>query len=1375
LRLFVKPQEGAVAASGEKSNLALPAVLFTILAALGLGAPLLKSSAPPTPASNPSALSGSRREASYPHSAADLLLDFFDSNTEQFEPAKPWFHGACVGSDTLKCGDDSAAGYQVQFIIATIPDPDSVPLRYKFDSFLDAISEAANIAGFNLFSFDLPWLDTAKETAGGFKLAQEVDIAPSDERDQEADADRKSLFAIKPSDTRRSHKDPGIMLFRQRQSRYKQLLVVFIVGERPDTGVDAPTLRSALDQVAWLSGWRHNNDAQQYAPPSWLGNLTAGQEGIMHLGKPEHIVYLVGPAYSTSRVELDLIFQRWRDSFGGAPRNSAVDPISEGPPDEPKVIAISGSAAGVLSKQEAVTHLVSDVDVVAPQGINYYSTLVQNDALWSSIACDLENGPARSGLVVPHVGSCVDSDSTHGSSVQRPPLFALLVPDNAPTLPLEVIKRVLFVPYPSHISDVRTAFGKIPADTSMLARPLGRRDLGMADESGEQEPDVVPAFSGRSAMYDELSLSTLFATINRERIRRVGIVASDVEDLVFLVRQLRQWCPNAIVFTTGADLRFLHSDVNPELEGMLVFSTYPLFTLNQQWTSRPGSRPLTLEFSSDEAEGVYNATLKLLATLDQSTASPYKKMRFETVEYGAPFVNYGAPDVNSDPTPGAPLVNRSPVLWVSVVGDDSLWPIAFHYIDNRAHKLYSIGSEYRAQPRAQEFSTQFNLDWIPYPPSFRFGGLALMVLCFIPGFLYLSQGDHGKDQFWLSSFFKRYMPANPVWLHMLIGPHADFGSEIDSEIQETRRIYLATFLIILLLAYLLGFSFFLLPVVSGFQLQGWGGLNVRTHLQALVFGLAALITLAILSVATAKAVTSALRSEESSIPPPTPSTPSTSRERAGRIFSAFLKQLPLWAAAVLFFFGAGFIISRYIEPIPMRLFEFTRASHLWNGVSSLRPLLFVGLGGLCMAICGLRELNLLQECRIERPFLGFDRGALSFLAIGKCEKEVVQRVECQFFELPLARAIETLILAAWFYFILLRQHNLSPVDGSWFNWLFNASFITVYVLFSGSLLRFVSIWWSLRSFLRTLYWHLSRTAYEELRQKTVPARPEAQHITIFEPRPSLTAIEAALTFARDLFQSATLARATEARCRAPLTTKTGPLLDKNGVSLKALPSPYTLSDRLADVQCYLGDRICEAEIRLTQALRAEAYEDPAEAIRTRRAAQAAIARLSVVISEMFEPVWRTILLPSMAALSKEDEKLLESGKLFIAVRVVDLLRQVFPQLLNLAGFSMAAALAMTLAVSGYPFPDHDTMLWFSWVILLSVIATILVVFIQMNRDRVLSMLTGGTPGRLDWNGSFVFQILAFGVLPVLTLLGAQFPQAFNGMLSWLGGLFGGNK
>jgi hypothetical protein len=102
---------------------------------------------------------------------------------------------------------------------------------------------------------------------------------------------------------------------------------------------------------------------------------------------------------------------------------------------------------------------------------------------------------------------------------------------------------------------------------------IGRHDIPIADESNQQQRDVIPLFSGRSATYDELVTVNLLATLAGEQIRYVGIVATDVEDLVFLVHEIRKACPNTVVFTIASDLRYLHSDVNPDLVGMLVFST----------------------------------------------------------------------------------------------------------------------------------------------------------------------------------------------------------------------------------------------------------------------------------------------------------------------------------------------------------------------------------------------------------------------------------------------------------------------------------------------------------------------------------------------------------------------------------------------------------------------------------------------------------------------------------------------------------------------------------------------------------------------------------------------------------------------------------
>jgi hypothetical protein len=62
----------------------------------------------------------------------------------------------------------------------------------------------------------------------------------------------------------------------------------------------------------------------------------------------------------------------------------------------------------------------------------------------------------------------------------------------------------------------------------------------------------------------------------------------------------------------------------------------------------------------------------------------------------------------------------------------------------------------------------------------------------------------------------------------------------------------------------------------------------------------------------------------------------------------------------------------------------------------------------------------------------------------------------------------------------------------------------------------------------------------------------------------------------------------------------------------------------------------------------------------------------------------------------------------------------------------------------------------------------------MNRDRVLSLLSGTSPGKVSWNTTFVLQILTHGVLPILAVLGAAFPAKFGLLTQWIGSLFGGH-
>ena len=120
---------------------------------------------------------------------------------------------------------------------------------------------------------------------------------------------------------------------------------------------------------------------------------------------------------------------------------------------------------------------------------------------------------------------------------------------------------------------------------------------------------------------------------------------------------------------------------------------------------------------------------------------------------------------------------------------------------------------------------------------------------------------------------------------------------------------------------------------------------------------------------------------------------------------------------------------------------------------------------------------------------------------------------------------------------------------------------------------------------------------------------------------------------------------------------------------------------------------------------------------------------------------------------------------FLVGRAAHFLAYVFPQLQNLIVTSVAGLLLMLFAISSYPFQPHNLLLLFNWVVILSFVGIAMWVFIQINRDPVLSSLNGTKPGQISWDRDFVFRILTYGIVPILALLGAQFPQSVGQIIS----------
>jgi hypothetical protein len=187
-------------------------------------------------------------------------------------------------------------------------------------------------------------------------------------------------------------------------------------------------------------------------------------------------------------------------------------------------------------------------------------------------------------------------------------------------------------------------------------------------------------------------LAQLLDSIKQQRVGCVIIAASDVEDTIFLAREVRASSPNVMLISLNASVLFLHSEVNPQLRGLFVASGYPLFSANQVWTYPFWGAQRRVQFPSDNAEGAYNATVALLGDDD------------DMLDYGDPF--------NADA--------RMPPLWVTVIGSGGMWPLATIPIKDDNHYIYERSSSSSSPSRSYV--------WPGWPAAERLELLQLAVL-----------------------------------------------------------------------------------------------------------------------------------------------------------------------------------------------------------------------------------------------------------------------------------------------------------------------------------------------------------------------------------------------------------------------------------------------------------------------------------------------------------------------------------------------------------------------------------------------------------------------------------------------------------------------
>jgi len=425
---------------------------------------------------------------------------------------------------------------------------------------------------------------------------------------------------------------PGLLVFRKSEKKdaaqKQNLIVVYLVGEWITSGIDREAFRAALLHIKRLEA-----KAQEATPTKRLP--------------------ILGPMFTGSV-----------DSLGLALQHDATI----WPKRDPVILNYSAMKVD-LARLKALSRRCD---------LPYGETILSTSAMWEGVSAYLEQIYKVKKLRVAWLN---ETGTLFG--VKRLPLQS-----NEEGQKKRPNLDRTYYPFPTGISKVRDAYANTTSGESKQKLPVGATDgtILRFPSIDKKADDVLPRFdAGMQAPYAELALRQILLDIARNDYDVVGITATDHRDRVFLAQQVRRYAPRAQLVLLGGDLAYEHPDYRQALRGTIVASTYPMFPTNQQWSVREGSKSRYV-FANHTGYALFNAvSAAMVIQRDPDAFDSDSAILTVKEKEKIPFVEYGPPhdDGTSEETPQP----QSPPLWISVLGDQGVWPVQSTTLADKQTKL----------------------------------------------------------------------------------------------------------------------------------------------------------------------------------------------------------------------------------------------------------------------------------------------------------------------------------------------------------------------------------------------------------------------------------------------------------------------------------------------------------------------------------------------------------------------------------------------------------------------------------------------------------------------------------------------------------------
>jgi hypothetical protein len=969
---------------------------------------------------------------------------------------------------------------------------------------------------------------------------------------------------------------------------------------------------------------------------------------------------------------------------------------------------ISGSATDLSNRQT----LTSEAGPV----LRFSATVHPNEDMSQALK-DLVLGPLD---IAPHeVALLRESSTQYGGSVVHP-------------------EGYLDVPFPMSISSLRSAYLRAPAAPATTGpspglpsvTPAPKLPLDLLDQPKPREN--LPLTSALTPPSIDLVFDDIARTLTRHGIRLVGLLATDVRDKLFLGAELRRRMRDVQLFTYESSALYLRPEHNQALRGMLVLSTYPL-AMESQWWARGPTTSLRLSFSTDAAEGAYNATLFQLE-------NPEAALDYASVVDSA-----------------RPL----PDIWLSTVGRSGFLPLAVLargpysecYLAVRGGSPESCPSAATNTLVSGVRSRLGSAGGIPFMAITT----SAVILGLLAWFTWASERPTARS-------LREALPApfppgensdpRPDPEHQNATALQLLPRVLEGSLRLHERLYRGLALLAVLGVFL---------HVSAIRIRLWWGGEQGTPVWLIVAALVALVSLVSLGhgIRTAWRIFCDYRQD---------AVQYGLRLKWGTLPKRLLWRLEVGSRGIVVAFGIlylaltiWFVVQVWSLGGPQDLrfnLYFHRASQIGSLASPLLPLLLAGLGYAAWCAWHVRRISLLrQHCVFE---LACDRELQSApgLAgtIAPPFREELRRAAMRteqvrwrlFLVMPnpgaiiLVFVIVSLLFWLWGEFGRTFEAIALPRtlgDANAFDWLLGTSICATLFATTWATYRFLAVWDALAECLEAVHAMPMVTAFDRL------------------PRRATRLVRLQLPGGRD-------------------DTAIGAIADRQWIHLrgiyarkvadfdKEIPSASTLRRRL-DRLMHTGLRVSEPSLEaqagrfrglhgiLREFWTMEPLRGQMEALVTGKkpeGPEAETADTSTCIRRTF---------------TDGVELWVKTAEEYLAVQIVDYIEWVMHHLRILALFLLLSLLITTLLLSGYPFSPRQLVKLSFIVLLLATVGAILYVNTQMNRNEILSRIGKTTPGRITWDARFIVNVLTFGVLPILTLLGSEFPELRSTLFSWL--------